>query len=98
MLFVKNIPKKTTEEKIKSLHSGIVSVQLRSMKWTYNTPEKHQQQSVIAIFCCIETVIWLSTRGWKNLDYYFFTEKKHSGFLGVNLQMPDRILQIMMNT
>jgi len=42
MLFVKNIPKSSTEAQIKALHNGIVNVQLRSMKWSHKA--KQQQQ------------------------------------------------------
>jgi len=42
MLFVKNIPKSATEAQLKGLHSGIVDVQMRSLKWNHRS--KQQQQ------------------------------------------------------
>jgi len=42
MLFVKNIPKSATEPQIKALHSGIVNVQLRAMKWSHKANQQQQ--------------------------------------------------------
>ena len=43
---MKNIPRSTTEAEMRSLHNGIVDVQLRAMKWSHKSKQKNQ--SVVA--------------------------------------------------